>query len=76
MDLKMKELNQSGEIIGIVDVDIDKFKKINDNYNHAACDRVIQDFAAALKHYLYEEDFLFRSGGEEFTIFLRNRNFE
>ena len=76
MDLVMGELNQTGEYIGIVVADIDKFKKINDNYNHAVGDRVIQDFATALKHYLYEDDFLFRSGGEEFTIFLRNRTYQ
>jgi diguanylate cyclase (GGDEF)-like protein len=76
MDKKIVELNQSGECISIVVADIDKFKSINDNYNHAVGDRVIQHFAESLKSYLYEDDFLFRSGGEEFTIFLRKRNYE
>jgi diguanylate cyclase (GGDEF)-like protein len=76
MDKKIVELNQSGECIAIVVADIDKFKRINDNYNHAVGDRVIQHFAETLKSYLDEEDFLFRSGGEEFTMFLRKRNYE
>lgn len=76
MDKKIVELNQSGEFIAIVVADIDKFKSINDNYNHAVGDRVIQHCAETLKSYLHEEDFLFRSGGEEFTIFLRKRNYE
>ncbi|MGA9226820.1 MAG: GGDEF domain-containing protein [Mesobacillus sp.] len=75
MDLKMSELNQTGERIGIVVTDIDKFKRINDSYNHAVGDRVIQHFALTLKHYLSENDYLFRSGGEEFTLILRNRSF-
>lgn len=76
MDKKMTELNQTGESIGIVVCDIDKFKRINDNYNHAVGDKVIQHFATSLKSYLNEEDFLFRSGGEEFTLCLRGRNYQ
>lgn len=76
MDKKIVELNQSGEYIAIVVADIDKFKSINDNYNHAIGDRVIQHCAETLKSYLNEEDILFRSGGEEFTVFLRKRSFE
>jgi diguanylate cyclase (GGDEF)-like protein len=76
MDKKIVELNQSGENIAIVVADIDKFKSINDNYNHAVGDRVIQNCAKNLKSYLHEADYLFRSGGEEFTIFLRKRNYE
>jgi diguanylate cyclase (GGDEF)-like protein len=76
MDKKIVELNQSGECIAIVVADIDKFKRINDNYNHAIGDKVIQHCAETLKSYLNEKDYLFRSGGEEFTLFLRKRNFE
>lgn len=76
MDKKMAELNQACENVGIVVCDIDKFKGINDNYNHAVGDKVIHHFAAELKSHLTEEDFLFRSGGEEFTLCLRGRNYE
>ncbi|MFC4803114.1 GGDEF domain-containing protein [Neobacillus sp. GCM10023253] len=76
MDKKLAELSRSNENIGIVVTDIDKFKGINDSYNHAVGDKVIQQFAATLKSYLGPEDYLFRSGGEEFTLCLRNRNFE
>jgi diguanylate cyclase (GGDEF)-like protein len=75
MDLKMSELNQTAERVGIVVADIDKFKQINDTYNHAVGDRVIQHFANRLKSYLSEDDYLFRSGGEEFTMILRNKSF-
>ncbi|MNW61690.1 putative diguanylate cyclase YdaM [compost metagenome] len=75
MDKMMKELDQSGECIGIVVADIDRFKKINDTYNHAVGDKVIIDFADTLKSHLQEDDTLFRSGGEEFTLFLRKKSF-
>ncbi|WP_410512821.1 GGDEF domain-containing protein [Paenibacillus sp. BR2-3] len=76
MDKKMKELDQTEEWIGIAVADIDKFKKINDEYNHAVGDQVIRHFADTLTSLLHEDDLLFRSGGEEFTIFLRNKSFE
>ncbi|OKP76344.1 diguanylate cyclase [Paenibacillus sp. P3E] len=76
MDKMMKELNHSNECIGIVVADIDRFKKINDTYNHAVGDRVIIHFANTLKSHMQEEDILFRSGGEEFTMFLRHKSFE
>jgi diguanylate cyclase (GGDEF)-like protein len=76
MDKRIAELNESEECIGIIVADIDKFKAINDNFNHAIGDKVIQHFATTLKSYLNEDDSLFRSGGEEFTIFLRNKDFD
>jgi len=76
MDKKIAELNTSGENIGVVVADIDNFKKVNDQYNHAVGDRVIQHFTKTLKSFLNKNDYLFRSGGEEFTIFLRERDYE
>ncbi|WP_047980370.1 GGDEF domain-containing protein [Ornithinibacillus contaminans] len=76
MDKKMSELNESGERLAIIVTDIDSFKRINDTYNHAVGDRAIQHFASVLQNYLTEDDFLFRSGGEEFTIFIRNKDYD
>jgi diguanylate cyclase (GGDEF)-like protein len=75
MDLKMAEFNKTEELIGIVVADIDKFKRINDNYNHAVGDQVIQHFAHSLSEYLDDDDYLFRSGGEEFTMIIRNKTY-
>lgn len=76
MDLKMKELGNSGETLGIVVADIDRFKNINDKYNHAVGDDVLRHFTQFLQSHLGEDDFVFRSGGEEFTLILRKRSFE
>ncbi|MDZ5472309.1 GGDEF domain-containing protein [Bacillus sp. 31A1R] len=76
MDKKIKELSLLGETMGIVVADIDRFKMINDTYNHAIGDEVLRHYANYLKSFLKEDDFLFRSGGEEFTLFLRNRTYE
>lgn len=76
MDKQMTEINGTGEKIGIVVADIDKFKRINDTYNHAVGDRVIQHFAETLNEHVNKDDGLFRTGGEEFTLFLRGRSFK
>lgn len=76
MDSKMKELGESGETFGIVVADIDRFKRINDKYNHAVGDDVLRHFTKFLQRHIGEDDFVFRSGGEEFTLLLRKRSFE
>ncbi|WP_156290104.1 GGDEF domain-containing protein [Oceanobacillus salinisoli] len=76
MNKVMEELEGSGEYLSIVVTDIDSFKQINDTYNHTVGDHVIQSFADILRGYIHKEDYLFRSGGEEFTMILRNRTYE
>lgn len=76
MDKLIKELDNKRECLGIVVTDIDKFKSVNDSYNHVVGDRVIQHFAETIKANITESDILIRSGGEEFTIFLHAKSFE
>ncbi|MGB5539519.1 MAG: diguanylate cyclase [Gammaproteobacteria bacterium] len=51
-------------------IDIDHFKRINDNYGHAAGDAVLKAVADALRGMLRGEDEVFRYGGEEFCMLL------
>ena len=50
--------------------DIDFFKKVNDNYGHAAGDQVLKLVASILKKNMRETDFIARYGGEEFVSIL------
>ncbi|WP_339226368.1 GGDEF domain-containing protein [Oceanobacillus sp. FSL K6-2867] len=75
MNKIMNEFDKTRENIAIIVSDIDTFKNINDTFNHTVGDAVIQHFAETLKNNLDETDYLFRSGGEEFTIILTNRDF-
>jgi len=54
----------------IIIVDIDFFKKINDEYGHPAGDELIKQFSFILKNELREFDIIGRWGGEEFIILL------
>ncbi len=53
-------------------VDIDHFKKINDNYGHLFGDEVLLRIADLMRQSFRSHDKLFRFGGEEFVVMLRN----
>ncbi|HNY22181.1 MAG TPA: GGDEF domain-containing protein, partial [Treponemataceae bacterium] len=52
--------------------DIDDFKQVNDTFGHAYGDAVLREIAIRTVSILRTEDFLFRWGGEEFLVVLRN----
>lgn len=51
-------------------IDVDHFKRINDEHGHQAGDRVLQQVAAILQNTVRSGDFVFRYGGEEFLVLL------
>ncbi len=54
--------------------DVDKFKSVNDNYGHAAGDKVLKVVAETLMEKIRATDFLARFGGEEFVLLLPETN--
>jgi|LGOV01.1.fsa_nt_gb diguanylate cyclase (GGDEF)-like protein len=56
--------------LSIIMIDIDKFKRINDNYGHKIGDIVIKSFVENLKIHTRDSDIFARIGGEEFVIVL------
>lgn len=61
--------------VGIIEVDIDYFKKYNDKFGHPAGDRCLKLVAKALKNSARRSvDITARTGGEEFIIFVQDMN--
>lgn len=56
----------------LIFIDLDKFKRINDNFGHAEGDHVLQVFSGFLRACFRESDVIGRLGGDEFAILLAN----
>ena len=63
---------RADDAIGVLMIDIDRFKRLNDNRGHAAGDRVLRAVAQAIAATIREDDVPARFGGEEFAVLLRN----
>ena len=61
----------SSSSVAAMMIDIDRFKRVNDEYGHQVGDEVIQAVASRLRHVARAEDLLGRYGGEEFALLLR-----
>lgn len=59
---------REGGAFGVILLDIDHFKEVNDNYGHLCGDSVLREIAAAIKDSLRPYDTVGRYGGEEFLI--------
>jgi len=60
-----------GQVIVFAIVDIDHFKRINDEHGHGAGDRVLEQFAEVLLRLVRTGDYVARWGGEEFVLVFR-----
>ncbi|MDH1265042.1 MULTISPECIES: GGDEF domain-containing response regulator [unclassified Pseudomonas] len=63
---------RDGQPLSFAMLDIDFFKKVNDNYGHPMGDRVIKSLALFLKQRLRKSDHIGRYGGEEFAVVMPN----
>lgn len=63
---------ESGEKWCVAMLDIDDFKAVNDTYGHAAGDVVLETLARTVKSSLRKTDLVFRWGGEEFLILIKD----
>ena len=70
MEEETNRANRTQQSLAIIMFDLDKFKRINDNYGHPYGDYVIKSTAQILKDSVRNIDVVARYGGEEFIIIL------
>ena len=60
--------------VGILVMDVDYFKQVNDTCGHEVGDKVLQKVANVLQHNFRAEDYICRIGGDEFVAFIQHVN--
>jgi diguanylate cyclase (GGDEF)-like protein len=64
----------NGQGVGLIYIDLDNFKPLNDTYGHDFGDAVLKEFAKILKQNIRGNDTAVRLGGDEFAIVVENIN--
>lgn len=73
LDLLQREIERharNGKILGLMIIDLDHFKKVNDSYGHLMGDLLLQEVAFRLTSSVRGYDMVGRYGGEEFLVIL------
>ena len=65
-----QDFQEEGKVYTVCIIDIDNFKSINDNYGHAAGDKVLTHFGEILNQTFIDNNIVGRIGGEEFAVFI------
>lgn len=70
LDQALRNARRSGNAVGLVYIDLDYFKQLNDSLGHPAGDAVLREFGRRLALEVRETDTVARIGGDEFTMII------
>jgi diguanylate cyclase (GGDEF)-like protein len=68
LDEQIERAREDASMFGLIYIDLNDFKQVNDVYGHRVGDYYLQEAATRMKHQLREDDMLARLGGDEFAV--------
>lgn len=74
LEMSLKDLDRTKELLGVCMLDVDDFKLVNDSLGHDEGDVLIQQLGQRLRGAIRECDSVFRLGGDEFVVIYRHLN--
>ncbi|MGH6610395.1 MAG: putative bifunctional diguanylate cyclase/phosphodiesterase, partial [Burkholderiaceae bacterium] len=66
----MRRASEQGKMVGLLFIDLDDFKTVNDRYGHAVGDELLVSVARRIRGCVRQNDVIARVGGDEFTVLL------
>lgn len=76
LDKSVAKVSRSGRPLALMMIDLDYFKRINDNFGHRVGDQVLADIIVAVEGALRKDTYIGRYGGEEFLVVMPDTNIE
>jgi diguanylate cyclase len=70
LDQELSRCQRTGQPLAMVLLDIDNFKRVNDQHGHYVGDMILRSYAQGMVQELRQHDLLARYGGEEFVLLL------
>ena len=70
LETALAAARQQSEVLGVLFIDLDRFKQINDTFGHAMGDRLLAEVGARLRPLIGRRELASRMGGDEFAIVL------
>jgi len=70
IDFEIKRCNRQNQALGLIMLDIDDFRTVNDTYGQLTGDRILKEFGNIIKTHIREIDLAVRYGGDKFMLVL------
>ena len=68
LERSLARAHRTGDAVGLLYIDLDDFKRANDNHGHQVGDRILKDVGARMQNIVRGGDLLARIGGDEFLV--------
>lgn len=76
LDKSIAKVRRTGRPLALMMIDLDHFKRINDNFGHRVGDKVLAEIIAAVERALRKDTYIGRYGGEEFLVVMPDTSHE